>query len=61
MGTNTGSVISWNEDGYICVGFECSKCKKTDPKSIVKLSESEFLNVRNQQYSRNLDPLFDER
>jgi hypothetical protein len=34
---------------------------KTDPKSISKLSESELLNVRNQQYSRDSYPMFDER
>lgn len=59
MGTNTGSVISWNEDGYICIGFQCSGCKETDPKSISKLTESDILNARN--YSRDSDPVFDER
>jgi hypothetical protein len=43
-GTNTGKVISWNEEGYIKVGFECSTCGKIDPKSIEKINESELLN-----------------
>jgi hypothetical protein len=43
-GTNVGKVASWNEGGYICVGFECSTCGKIDPKSIEKLNESELLN-----------------
>lgn len=41
--TNTGKVISYNEDGFICVGFECS-CGLVDPKTISKINEKELLN-----------------
>jgi len=44
--TNTGNVISWNENGMICVGFECSVCKKVDEKSVVRITEKEMLDVR---------------
>lgn len=42
-GTNTGDIISYNEDGMICVAFQCY-CGKIDPSSIQKISESELIN-----------------
>jgi hypothetical protein len=53
-GTNTGSIVTWAQDGYIFIGFECSHCKKIDNKTINKLNESEILNGRT-KYSSDTD------
>ena len=60
LGTNVGKVASWNEDGYIKIGFECSGCGKIDPKSIEKLNESELLNGKYNN-ERHFDLGSDER
>jgi hypothetical protein len=46
LGTNSGKVATWQEDGYIHVGFEC-ECGKIDPKSVHKIIESEIINEPN--------------
>lgn len=43
-GQYEGRVVTYREDGYIYVGFECSKCKKIDPKSLDKIKESEIIH-----------------
>jgi len=42
-GSNTGRIASWEEDGYIYIGFECDFCKQIDQKTVDKI-ESEFIN-----------------
>ena len=37
---NQGKVITFEEDGFICVGFECGGCGEISPDSISKI-ESE--------------------
>lgn len=54
-GTNTGSVVTWAENGLIHVGFECSVCKKIDQKTVETINESELLNGK----YRNLDSSLD--
>lgn len=41
-GRYDGKVVTWIEDKYIFIGFECSKCGFTDPKLVDKI-ESEKL------------------
>lgn len=41
---NYGKVVTFEEDGYICVAFECSGCKKIAPESIEKILKSELIN-----------------
>lgn len=41
-GQNHGKVVTYQEEGYIYVGFECSGCKKIDPKTLEKINESEL-------------------
>jgi hypothetical protein len=43
-GQNLGKVVTYRENGYIYVGFECSKCKKIDPKTLEKIEESEIIH-----------------
>ena len=40
---NTGKVVTWQEDGYIFVGFKCD-CGKIDPDSVDKIIESDVIN-----------------
>lgn len=40
---NDGRVVTWLENGDICVGFKCSGCGKIAESSVVKISESEIL------------------
>ena len=40
FGNNQGKVVTFEEDGFICVGFECSGCGEISPDSISKI-ESE--------------------
>lgn len=38
--TNTGNIVTFEEDGMICIAFECDHCKKIDEKSISKISRN---------------------
>lgn len=38
---NSGRVITWADDGYIFVGFECT-CGYIDPKTVDKIEESKI-------------------
>lgn len=57
-GTNTGSIVTWAQDGHIFIGFECDQCKKIDEKTIDKLNEREILNGK---YNINTDLEIGER
>lgn len=38
-GNNQGRVVTWQEDGFVWVGFECDGCKVIDPKTVDKIEE----------------------
>ena len=40
---NTGKVVTFEEDGMLCVGFECN-CGVIDPKTIEKIDKSLVIN-----------------
>lgn len=42
-GQNEGRVVTWQENGFIWVGFECSTCKTIDPTTVDKIEEEKVL------------------
>ena len=50
---NSVKVVTWNENGFICIGFECVDCGKTT--NVEKITESELLNGKYGNDDSNID------
>lgn len=46
IGWNTGKIISWSDDDFIYIGFECDECGKIDQKSIDKVEYKKVINQK---------------
>lgn len=42
---NAGKVVTYKEDDFICVGFECSGCGILDPDIISKIPISHMFEI----------------
>lgn len=42
-GNNFGHVVTWEENGFFYVGFECDGCKKIEPASIDRIESEAVL------------------
>lgn len=57
--TNTGKVVSWVEDDFVYVGFECDGCKKIDPKSVDKVEICALISERGDGDDEAILPVYE--
>lgn len=48
--TNTGKIVTFEEDGMLCVAFKCDHCQEIDEKSISKICRDLVIKKESETY-----------